>query len=317
MPKPLITIGITAFNAIDTIARAIQSAQLQDWDKKEIVIVDDCSTDGTWKYVSEISENESNIQAYQNSVNSGVATSRNRIIQEAQGEYVVFFDDDDVSCSSRLTKQYQRIHEYETRFSIDAPVVCHSARHIYYPNGENRIENTMGEIESNLAPFGIAVARRVLLGEPLEDGYGSCPTCSQMARRSLYLSVGMFDDNFRRSEDTELNIRIAKKGGHFIGIREPLVTQYMTKTSEKSLCTELGYMLLVIEKHKDIFTSSAHYEFCREWLVAKNLWLSNDRVKFVVKLIKLLITHPIFLSRRLCFSLPNIGLNRAFSRFHR
>ncbi len=43
----LITVGITCFNSINTIARAIESAMQQDWDNLEIIVVDDCSDDGS------------------------------------------------------------------------------------------------------------------------------------------------------------------------------------------------------------------------------------------------------------------------------
>ena len=45
--QPLITVGITCFNAEDTIARAVTSAFKQNWPNLEIVIVDDCSSDSS------------------------------------------------------------------------------------------------------------------------------------------------------------------------------------------------------------------------------------------------------------------------------
>ena len=42
---PLITIGITCFNAEDSIEAAIKSAKAQDYERFEIIVVDDCSTD--------------------------------------------------------------------------------------------------------------------------------------------------------------------------------------------------------------------------------------------------------------------------------
>ena len=47
MNKPLITIGITCFNAEKTIERALLSAINQDWPNFEIIVVDDASTDSS------------------------------------------------------------------------------------------------------------------------------------------------------------------------------------------------------------------------------------------------------------------------------
>lgn len=314
--QPLITIGITTFNAIDTIERALHSAQKQSWGNKEIVIVDDCSTDGTWELLESMKLKNTAIRIFQNSHNSGVATSRNRIIDEAHGKFVAFFDDDDESLEDRLHVQYQRIVNYEQRYKVSSPVMCHTARRLVYPHGEERIEQTMGINQENPAPSGQQVVKRILLGEPLDDGYGSCPTCSQMARRSTYLNIGKFDTQFRRSEDTEFNIRVAKAGGHFVGIAKPLVVQFMTKTSEKSLDDELNCMLLVLKKHKDIFLKEKHYKFGCELLKAKTSWLENRKYRFLRIMIKLFVCHPVLLLRRIKSAFPNIGINRAFSRFH-
>ena len=230
MTYPRVTIGITTYNAQESIERCLVSALSQNWENLEIVIVDDCSLDQTLSIVGRISKNFPNIKTFKNSVNHGVAVSRNRILDEARGEFVVFFDDDDASLSDRITAQYDRIIEYERDFAFGAPVICHTARLVNYPSGQSRIEPTMGQMVGRPAPAGSAVARRILLGVPLEDGYGACPCCSQMARLSTYRLVGGFDPQLRRGEDTDFNIRLALAGGHFVGIGQPLVVQSMTLT---------------------------------------------------------------------------------------
>ena len=60
MIHPLITIGITCYNAEKTILSAINSAINQDWPNFEIIIVDDFSADGSVKIIDEV-KNKSNI----------------------------------------------------------------------------------------------------------------------------------------------------------------------------------------------------------------------------------------------------------------
>jgi len=313
---PLVTIGLTTYNAIDSVERVVNSALGQIWPSIEIVAVDDCSTDGTRELLLQLASSHPNLRLFKNCINGGVAFSRNRILEEAQGEFVIFFDDDDTSLPERIFKQYKRITEYEAHFANGAPVICHTARKLNYPHGEVRLEQTMGQVKGKLAPFGPAVARRILLGEPLEDAYGACPTCSQMARLSTYKLMDGFDPFFRRGEDTDFNIRLAQAGGHFVGISEPLVIQTMTKTSEKSLRDEYQYMQHLLQKHSDFIEQEGQFDFSLIWLDLKQAWLENHRLTFVKLLFRLTFTHPILTMRRLIFSLPNIGLNRAFSRFH-
>jgi len=314
--RPLITIGMTAYNAEGTIERAVSSALAQTWRPIEVVVADDCSTDGTNAILNRLAENHTELRVFSNAINGGVAVSRNRILAEARGEFVAFFDDDDESLPERIEAQKARIVEFEREFAPEGPVICHTARRLIYWQGRERVASTMGETEGRPAPAGPAVARRILLGEHLEDGYGGCPTASQMARLSTYRALGGFDPNLRRGEDTDFNIRLAEIGGHFVGIGRPLVIQTMTKTSEKSLAEEYRNMLLLMEKHRAIMEREGQYTFCRRWLSMKQLWLEGRLMAFVLALSCLTLRYPLLTGRRLLLALPNVGLNRAFSHFH-
>ena len=312
----LVTAGLTTYNAIDTVQASIDSILFQNWKLFEIVVVDDCSTDGTFEYIQELRKLDSRVRVYKNSKNSGVAVSRNRIIGEAKGEFLTFFDDDDVSEPSRIETQLERIVSYESETPEHAYVICHSRRRLVYPDGTIRIAPTMGEAAYKTAPSGIAVAKHILLGERVEGGSGACPTCSQMARLSTYKSLGGFDPAFRRSEDTEFNVRVALAGGHFVGVGEPLVTQTMTKTSEKSLEDEHFFTKKLVYKHRSFIEQHGSFKFCLAWLDLKQALLTRQRVSFLSKLIWLLARFPILSMRRLVCAIPNFALNRAFSRFH-
>jgi GT2 family glycosyltransferase len=161
------------------------------------------------------------------------------------------------------------------------------------------------------------VARRILLGAPLEDAYGAVPTCSQMARVATYRGVGGFDPALRRAEDTDFSIRLAEAGGHFVGIARPLVVQHMSRTPEKNLAEEYRNMLLVMEKNRAIMEREGQYEFCRRWIELKRAWLERRHMAFVAGLARQALAHPALTARRLALALPNVRLNRAFSRFHR
>jgi len=312
---PLITIGITCYNAADTIARAIDSALSQDWPDFEIVIVDDCSTDETIQVLKHLEkENPTLIVMYQ-TVNGGVATTRNKIIQHAKGDFIAFFDDDDFSDPQRLRKQYERIISYEEHHAQAAPVICHTARTQIYPDGSNHYEVTIGT-NNGAAPHDTSVAERILTGKPVVHGFGSTATCSQMARTSLYKQLQGFDENFKRGEDTDFNIRAAIIGAHFVGISDPLVTQTMTKASDKSLEDEGMYSLQLLEKHKTFIETKTSYQFCYQWLVAKYDFLAGRKKKFILKLMKLTLTNPVRTLQRLYWSLPNICFNLKTKRFH-
>ena len=312
----LVTIGITAFNAAPTVERAVRSALAQTWRPVEIVIVDDCSDDNTPEILATLASKHPEIRLLRNETNSGIAATRNRILAEARGGFVAFFDDDDESLPKRVEAQWRRIVDYELRFANGAPVICHTARRQLYPDGSQRIVSTMGEREDRHAPAGQEVVERTLLGKRLKDGYGACATCSQMARSSTYALVGGFDPALRRCSDTDLNIRLAMAGAHFAGIARPLVVQIMTKTPEKSLAEEYRNVLVLMNKHRGFIERAGKFEFCLRWVHAKQAWLDRQWGRFARTMALLAFFHPLSTASRLALALPNVGLNRAFSRFH-
>lgn len=311
-----VTIGITAFNAAPTIERAVRSALGQSWRRAEILIVDDCSEDATPEILAELRREHPEIRLIRHEKNQGIAATRNRILAEAKGEFVAFFDDDDESVAERVDVQLKRILEYEREFANGAPVICHTARLQLYPDGSQRRAPTMGEREGYPAPAGSRVAERILLGKALKDAYGACATCSQMARLSTYETVGGFDPALARSSDTDLNIRLAMAGVHFVGIAQPLVVQTMTKTPEKSLGEEHRNMVALLNKHRDFVDRVGDYEFSIGWIDAKQAWLEARLLPFVRQMAAIMLLHPILSMSRLVLAIPNFGLNRAFSRFH-
>lgn len=316
MNLSLITIGITTYNAEATLNRAIESALSQSWKNIDIIIVDDGSNDKTWTLLKDVRVKNPQIKLFQNTTNAGVAVSRNRIIKEAKGEFIVFFDDDDTSTAKRIEKQYKRITDYEKKYAHGDPVICHSSRLQVFPNGEKHIEQTMGIDESIIAPHGIAIAERILTGRPTPNGHGSAATCSQMARTSTYRHMGGFDTGFFRSEDTEFNIRLALQGGHFVGIADPLVTQTMSISSDKSIQGEKKYALKILEKHNDFIQSISSYNACYDWIIGKYDYLAGFKFLFLKRLVLLFFRHPVFVLQRLLWALPNISLNKRFSKLY-
>lgn len=90
----MISVVIPAFNAEQTIKKAVVSLLNQTFSDIEIIIIDDGSKDSTFAKCKELQKNDSRIKIIQ-SLNKGPSEARNLGIKAAQGEYIGFLDADD------------------------------------------------------------------------------------------------------------------------------------------------------------------------------------------------------------------------------
>jgi glycosyltransferase involved in cell wall biosynthesis len=306
----LITVGITCYEAQNTIERAVRSALAQTWVPFEIVVVDDCSTDGSWQILERLSTGTPRIRIVRHPENRGVAAARNTLLEHANGEFVAFFDDDDVSHPERLESQWQRIVDYE-QAAKTSTVVCHSATEQLFPDGTKRYSPTLG-MDVTPAPTGDAVARLILTGEPAGGDSGACPTSSQMARRSVYESVGGFDEELRRQEDTDLNLRLAISGAHFAGLAQPLVSQTVTVTGDKTAAEEQRASMQLIEKHRRLLEQWGWYNFNLRWTKLKYAVIERGAFAAIPGMARLLFTAPVKLARKTAWTAPNRASYRRY-----
>ncbi len=94
-----VTIGIPVFNAESYIRQALESALAQTYDNVEYLIIDDCGTDSSMSIIGEFQNNHKrgkDIHVLRQPGNMGVSAARNRIIDDAQGQFLFFMDADDL-----------------------------------------------------------------------------------------------------------------------------------------------------------------------------------------------------------------------------
>ena len=103
MEKPLVSVIIPVFNRESYVEEAIYSILNQTIQDFEILVVDDCSTDQSYKKVNNIKDKR--ITLLKNDQHLGVSVSRNKAIARARGEYIAFMDSDDISSPNRIEKQ--------------------------------------------------------------------------------------------------------------------------------------------------------------------------------------------------------------------
>lgn len=92
----LVSIITPTYNSEKYITETIQSVQNQSYSNWEMIIVDDCSSDGTVGIIQNFMEDDNRIHLIKLSKNSGASKARNEAIKLVQGHYMTFLDADDI-----------------------------------------------------------------------------------------------------------------------------------------------------------------------------------------------------------------------------
>lgn len=206
MRAPLVSVVIPAYNAALYIQQTVDSIRAQTFRDHEVILVNDGSPDTV--------ELENSLIPYREFINyvvqdnRGAAAARNTALRMARGEYVAFLDADDAWLPSYLEEQLAYL---TARPGID--LVYADARLV----GDSPLA---GRTFMQTAPSRGAVTVESLLSlrcHVIASGV--------VARRSVILEAGMFDESIRRGHDFDLWVRLASRGARLAYQRKVLLTR--------------------------------------------------------------------------------------------
>lgn len=113
----MISVIVPVYNAEAYLDESIQSLIQQTYfEHLEIIFIDDGSKDKSAKIINEYIKKYSNMRLIRQN-NSGVSVARNRGIEEASGEYISFFDADDIAEKQLYEKLYKLIEDNDADMS--------------------------------------------------------------------------------------------------------------------------------------------------------------------------------------------------------
>jgi glycosyltransferase involved in cell wall biosynthesis len=193
---PVVSVVIPAYNASTRIAETLDSVFAQRFRDFEVIVVNDGSPD-TPALEAALAPYRERI-VYLAQENGGPSAARNTGIRRARGSLVAFLDGDDRWLPDCLADQVAR-----ARKDPSVAVLHADAEIIGDPQYAGK---TLRQLNSSAGPVDF-------LG--LIDERCVITTSCSMVRREVLLDVGMFDESLRRSEDYDLWLRIAHRGGRF------------------------------------------------------------------------------------------------------
>jgi glycosyltransferase involved in cell wall biosynthesis len=209
--NPLVSVIIPTYNRADILGSAIDSVLTQTYDRTEIIVINDGSTDNT----------EDLLRLYGNRLrvitqsNAGPAVARNRGIAAAQGELIAFLDSDDRWLPAKLSRQVKLLANLGPSVAC---CICNAT--VQYSDGTTNSTFDIADVKPNcpeglwLNPAEVLASRFLLFNQVV------------LIRRSALERAGHFDERLKFYEDYEFPLRLSLQGPWGI-IRESMVVYHV------------------------------------------------------------------------------------------
>lgn len=205
-----VSVVMPSFNAERTVEQAIASVLSQTYREFELIVVDDCSTDGTYEIAARAGRDDKRVRLLRNKENQGVARSRNIGVQAARFEWVAFLDSDDMWRPEKLEKQVRLVGGNGVRS------ICFTG-------------STFMDEDARRIPYELSVPGEISRRELLKQNLISCS--SVLVKKETLLQYPMHGDAMIH-EDLATWLKILEKEDCAVGLNEPLLVYRVHKASK-------------------------------------------------------------------------------------
>lgn len=228
----LISVIIPTYNRAGVLGRSIQSVLAQTYTNLELLIIDDCSDDGTQELVKEFKDER--IRYYRNEENLGASVSRNRGISLAKGKFIAFQDSDDEWLPQKLDRL---LDAWKKEGNEAAGMIYHEMKEqgseSFIPSRDIPLEWKSGDMFCHLLLYPLIGATASLI------------------KRSCLDELGGFNEKLESLEDYELYLRMAKNY-QILFVGEPLMIIYDTSGSvNKRFKSKIDTELYILDNMYD------------------------------------------------------------------
>ena len=279
---------LTCFNAEKTIGAAIHSILNQSIPLKRIIIIDDCSTDKSVDVILAYQAENPQIYLINNPINEGQSVCRNLGVSFSTSEFIVFFDDDDVSSP-------QRISAHKLMFERGSDINFVSSKIQYLGDYSRLCTNSeyLGSLEIG------ALTRLLLLGKSMEKGLVlQMPASTSAVSREAFQLVGGYDPVLRRLEDVDLALRFSGNSKIFGFSSDELVLRLATNSDDKGSGRDIFFESVILSRyrkflsHKELKGALLHTE-------TRRLYFSQKYFDLLIHL----LSHPFYFLNKMTLSL--------------
>lgn len=191
----LVTIYIPTKNRLTLLKRAINSVKEQSYSDIELIVVDDCSIDGTKEFLAEC-ESRGELKGIYQETSAGACVARNLAIATSSGFFVTGLDDDDYYITDTKINDYV-IHWQNSHQNLAGLFDC------------ARVLTDKGVVDRYTSPYVnySALRKSNYIGNQI------------FAPKHHFLDAGLFDPEMPAWQDWDLWLRMSKLYGGFENIQ--------------------------------------------------------------------------------------------------
>ena len=207
MKSNLISIIIPTFNRSDLIVKTLDSIIAQTYKNWECIVVDDGSTDNTQKLIEEYITKDSRFQYHHRPKDRlrGGNAARNYGFEVSRGEYIQWFDSDDLMHPEKLKIQIEHLIKSELNFCV--------CQNLVFENSVDDGLNLRHQYIHSLNPLNDFIKLDIVWMTP-----------SAIWRKKFLQSfIYLFDEELLAAQEWEFHCRILAKDSNYIPILEQLV----------------------------------------------------------------------------------------------
>ena len=192
--QPLVSVVMPVYNAEPYLCDAIESIVNQTYGNIEFIIVDDASTDNSWKIIQRYKKQYTKkIKILRNKNNLGVSMTVKKAINKAEGDFIARMDADDISYPNRIEKQlrYLIAHPKTVAIGTQCQIIDAEGKNI----GIKKFPISFSEVKKYIFEF-------VPLQQP----------SLMISRKKLPSKFEYYKDGLNTAEEVELLFKLFKYG---------------------------------------------------------------------------------------------------------
>lgn len=277
-----ISVVIPVYNAARFLTEAVDSV-LQQPEVKEILLVDDGSTDDSLAFCHQLAERYPDVITvlrHADGANKGAAATRNAGMRNARHDFIAFLDADDLYCEERFSATESIFGQNADCDAVHETVVSI----VYGETGSTQIDPRAGHVT---AGFKTIIAPEALFKTLAIGDSGYIHLNGFVLRRSALDSSMYFDEELRQCQDTDLLLRWAAERRIIGGDPDRVVAHRRVHATNTVFNTEQ--------------TRIYRYQMMKKCALAKFYGLKDSRAKWAILNRMARATRPVAFARELRF----------------